>query len=47
MPIPPLKHSSVERALETLLPKLDQIKAGPHESTKYDLLWKGHRFLRR
>ncbi len=44
MPIPPLKHSSVERALETLLPKLDQIKAGPHESTKYDLLWKGHRF---
>jgi hypothetical protein len=44
MPIPPLKRSSVERALDALLPKLDQIKAGPHESTKYDLLWKGHRF---
>jgi hypothetical protein len=44
MPIPPLKRSSVERVLEALLPELDQIKAGPHESTKYDLLWKGHRF---
>jgi hypothetical protein len=44
MPIPQLKRLSVERALETLLPELDKIKAGPHESTKYDLLWKGHRF---
>jgi hypothetical protein len=44
MPIPPLKASSVERALKQLLPQLDQIKAGPHDSTKYDLLWKGHRF---
>src|SRR5215813_8927725 len=44
MPIPPLKRSSVELALENLLPELDRIKAGPHESTKYDLLWKGYRF---
>jgi len=44
MPIPPLKRSSVESALEALLRELDEIKAGPHESTKYDLLWKGRRF---
>lgn len=44
MSIPSLKASSVERALESLLPQLQRIKAGPHESTKYDLLWKGHRF---
>ncbi|MGC1646660.1 MAG: hypothetical protein WA741_12585, partial [Candidatus Sulfotelmatobacter sp.] len=44
MPIPLLKRSSVERALEALLPELNHIKAGPHESTKYDLLWKGRRF---
>jgi hypothetical protein len=44
MTIPPLKRSSVENALEALLPELDQIKAGPHKSIKYDLLWKGHRF---
>lgn len=44
MPIPPLKRSSVESALEALLPELDQIKTGPHESTKYDLLWKGRPF---
>jgi hypothetical protein len=28
MPIPRLKASSVEKALEQLLPKLDEIKAG-------------------
>ena len=44
MSIPSLKTSSVERALESLLPELHRIKASPHESTKYDLLWKGHRF---
>jgi len=44
MSIPSLKTSSVERALKSLLPELHRIKAGPHESTKYDLLWKGHRF---
>jgi hypothetical protein len=44
MAIPPLKTSSVERALEGMLPQLDQIKAGAHESAKYDLLWKGRRF---
>jgi hypothetical protein len=44
MTIPPLKRSSVESALEALPPELDQIRAGPHKSTKYDLLWKGHRF---
>lgn len=44
MAIPPLKTSSVERALESLLPELHRIKAGRHESTKYDLLWNGHLF---
>src|SRR5580692_6713556 len=44
MSIPSLKTSSVERALERLLPELHRINASPHESTKYDLLWKGHRF---
>lgn len=44
MPIPPLKRSYIERALEKLLPELDQIKASPHESTRFDLLWKGRRF---
>ena len=44
MPIPPLKKSSVERALEQLLPELDAIKEGPHNSRDYNLFWKGHRF---
>lgn len=44
MSIPQLKTTSVERALESLLPELGRIKGGPHESTKYDLLWKGLRF---
>src|SRR5215467_4533836 len=44
MPIPHLNASSVEKALEQLLPKLDEIKAGPHDSTQYDLLWRGRRF---
>lgn len=44
MPIPSLKASSVERALEDLVPELEEIKSGPHQSTKFDLLWKGLRF---
>ena len=44
MRIPSLKASHIERALEELLPDLDRIKAGSHESTKFDLLWKGRRF---
>ncbi len=44
MPIPPFKASSVEKALEQLLPQLEEIKASGRDSTKYDLLWKGHRF---
>jgi hypothetical protein len=44
MSIPPLKTASIERALESILPELHRIKAGTHESTKYDLLWKGNRF---
>jgi len=44
MSIPSLTASSVERALQQLLPKLTQIRSGPHDSTKYDLLWKGYRF---
>ena len=34
----------MERALSQLLSELDGIKAGPHESTKFDLLWKGRHF---
>jgi hypothetical protein len=44
MPIPSIKRSSVEKALYELLPQLNEIKAGNHDSTKYDLLWHGHRF---
>jgi hypothetical protein len=44
MPIPSFKASSVEKALEQLLPQLDEITASTHDSTKYDLLWRGHRF---
>jgi hypothetical protein len=44
MPIPPLKRESVERALAELVPKLTEIAAGPHQSTRYDLLWNGMRF---
>lgn len=44
MPIPPLKRLYVERALESLLPELNQIQAGRHESRKFDLLWKERRF---
>src|ERR1041384_7647303 len=44
MSIPPFKAPSVEKALELLLPQLEEIKASAHDSTKYDLLWKGHRF---
>src|SRR5579862_6387162 len=44
MPIPTLNSSSVDRALSELLPELGRLKTGPHESTKYDLLWNGHCF---
>jgi len=44
MPIPPIKASSIEKALNELLPHLNEIQAGSHDSTKYDLLWHGHRF---
>ena len=44
MGIPALKAESITKALKELLPKLDEIKAGPHDSTKYDLLWRGYRF---
>jgi hypothetical protein len=44
MPIPPFEASSVEKALEELLPEVGEIKASNHNSTKYDLLWRGHRF---
>jgi hypothetical protein len=44
MPIPSFKAPSVKKALEQLLPQLAEIKASTHDSTKYDLLWRGHRF---
>ena len=44
MSIPPIRAASVERALESLVPELHRIKGGSHESTKYDVLWKGQRF---
>ena len=44
MPIPSIKPLSVQKALNELLPRLNEIKASSHDSTKYDLLWKGHRF---
>jgi len=44
MPIPALTSSSIQKALEELLPRLNEIRAGVHDSTKYDLLWHGHRF---
>jgi Domain of unknown function (DUF3427) len=44
MLIPALTPSSIQKALEELLPQLNEIRAGVHDSTKYDLLWHGHRF---
>jgi uncharacterized protein DUF3427 len=44
MPIPVLTSSSIQKALEELLPRLNDIRAGVHDSTKYDLIWHGHRF---
>jgi hypothetical protein len=43
MKIPKLTVSSVRQAVEQLLPDLDKIKSGPHESSGYDLLWNGRR----
>jgi hypothetical protein len=44
MPIPDITRAHVLLALEQLLPSLEEIKAGPHESKKYDLFWHGKRF---
>jgi hypothetical protein len=44
MSIPPLTSTSIEKALESLVRKLAEIKTGTHESKKYDVLWKGYRF---
>lgn len=44
MPIPTLTPTSIQKALNELLPRLSEIRAGVHDSTKYDLLWHGHRF---
>jgi len=43
MTIPALKRTSVLQAIKELLPRLAEIMSGLHESTKYDLLWDGHR----
>jgi hypothetical protein len=43
MKIPKLTVSSVRQAVEELLPDLDEIKSGRHESRDYDLLWNGQR----
>lgn len=44
MAIPALTPASIQKALEELLPRLNEIRGGTHNSTKYDLLWQGHRF---
>ena len=44
MPIPLLTRDSVERALAAIVPNLAEIAAGPHQSTRYDLLWDDKRF---
>jgi hypothetical protein len=39
-----LKESDILQALEVLTPALNEIGAGPHRSTRYDLLWRGRRY---